>query len=244
MQDPFCHHPELRPLIKDPLASDLRNFEPQDLAVRHPELDISDFLVPKSAREAERHAYLAAHGAQDLWVFGYGSLCWDPAFQFEEVRRAKVTGFKRRFIVADIYGGRGTKDAPGLMAALDHSPDVQGACDGLAFRINGKTLESETPQIWARERAVSAYQQETVSVQLSDGVVQALTFVADHGAPIIRPEISREEQVRFLATGTGFLGNSFDYGVNLETNLGALGIKDPDLSDLLISARRHKQGLD
>lgn len=46
-------------------------------------------------------------------------MMWDPAFRFEEVPRAHVLSYARRFILKDIYGGRGTVDAPGLMVALD-----------------------------------------------------------------------------------------------------------------------------
>ena len=46
-----------------------------------------------------------------FWVFGYGSLMWDPAFRFAEVRRAHVPGYARRFILKDVYGGPGYTNA-------------------------------------------------------------------------------------------------------------------------------------
>jgi glutathione-specific gamma-glutamylcyclotransferase len=33
----------------------------------------------------------------DLWVFGYGSLLWKPAFEFAESRPATVRGWHRSF---------------------------------------------------------------------------------------------------------------------------------------------------
>src|SRR5271154_7152335 len=63
-------------------------------------------------------AILAEHDpAQDLWVFGYGSLIWNPAFEFVEKRVGLVHGFHRRFCLWTQLG-RGSPAAPGLMLAL------------------------------------------------------------------------------------------------------------------------------
>src|ERR687898_152888 len=35
--------------------------------------------------------------ARSLWLFAYGSLIWNPAFQFAERRIATIYGYHRRF---------------------------------------------------------------------------------------------------------------------------------------------------
>ncbi|KAG8232666.1 hypothetical protein J437_LFUL011898 [Ladona fulva] len=37
------------------------------------------------------------HKEEAVWVFGYGSLCWFPGFEYKESVLGCVTGFKRRF---------------------------------------------------------------------------------------------------------------------------------------------------
>lgn len=106
-------------------------------------------------------------------MFAHGSLMWDPAIDFAEVRRAWLPGHARRFILCDIHGARGTRDAPGLMAALDRG----------------------------------------------DGC-----FLADHESDMIRGDLSRDEQVRYAATGTGFLDCSHDYLENIARKFAAFGI--------------------
>lgn len=32
-----------------------------------------------------------------LWVFGYGSLCWHPGFDFDDSATGYVKGFARKF---------------------------------------------------------------------------------------------------------------------------------------------------
>ena len=113
MADPFAAHPELRPLIRDPSQSVFRNYyavsKGKDVPNPAP-------TVPKmrsaEAREASRRVTLAGHMG-DLWVFAYGSLMWDPAMDFAEVRRAWLPAHARRFILCDIYGARGTNEVPG-----------------------------------------------------------------------------------------------------------------------------------
>jgi len=228
--DPFAHHPELRDKISDPLQSFFRSFDIAEMAERIRENGLpTDWWYSDGEREASRAQELANCWGKDLWVFAYGSLMWDPAFRFAEVRRAYVPGYARRFILKDVHGGRGTRAAPGLMAALDSGP----GCNGLVFRIEQGNLDAETEIIWRRERIGPGYLPTFVEATLSDRSIEALTFVADHDAPIIDAGLTRAEQIRYLATGTGFLGSSLDYLKNIAEHFSALGIEDEEVSELL-----------
>jgi cation transport protein ChaC len=228
--DPFVHHPELRGEIADPLQSSFRSFTTARLAEKMRELGLPvNWWHSDEAREALRAESLAGHRDADLWVFAYGSLMWDPAFRFAEVRRARVPDHARRFILKDTYGARGTFDAPGLMAALDRGP----GCDGLLFRIERDHVEEETEVLWRREQVGPAYTAAFVAAEASGESITALTFVADHAAEMIDAELTRDEQIRFLATGTGFLGTSLDYLKNIQLKFEALGIHDEEVATLL-----------
>lgn len=234
--DPFFHHPELRDKIADPQTSYLRGFTLVALAAKLQELGLQvDWWHSDADREAMRMRALARRTDGDLWVFGYGSLMWDPGFHFAEVRRAFVPDHARRFILKDVRGGRGTSAAPGLMAALDRGP----GCQGLAFRIDRALVEAETEALWRREQIGPAYVASFVRAELSDTTVEALTFVADHDAALIDAGISRDDQIRFLATGTGFLGSSLDYIRNIAGHFATLGIEDADVTALLRAAEAH-----
>jgi cation transport protein ChaC len=234
-RDPFHHHPELRAEISDPLESFFRSFSTDRLVEKTQELGMPVWWYSDEDREALRAAALRDRPAGDLWVFAYGSLMWDPAIRFAEVRRAHVRDYARRFILKDIYGARGTAEAPGLMAALD----AGGGCDGLAFRIARERVDEETEVLWRREQVGPAYRAVFVDASIAGHEVKALAFVADHDAELIDATLTREEQIRFLATGTGFAGSSMDYLRNVQEKLAALGIDDADVDDLLRDARSY-----
>lgn len=238
--DPFSHHPELRDRIADPAQSYMRSFTTADLAAKMAEMDLpQNWWHPDEAREAMRAETLADRRDADLWVFGYGSLMWDPGFHFAEVRRARLPDYARRFILKDIYGARGTVEAPGLMAALDKGP----GCDGLLFRIARGRIEEETEVLWRREMIGPAYAATFVGAVAGDGPVAALTFVADHDADLIDASLTREEQIRYLATGTGFLGTSLDYIRNIAEKFAALGIDDEEVASLLRETEAYTSGI-
>ena len=48
----------------------------------------------------------------DVWLFGYGSLLWKPAFEYVESRMASVRGYHRSFCIR--VACCGTRDLPGL----------------------------------------------------------------------------------------------------------------------------------
>ncbi|MGG7645410.1 gamma-glutamylcyclotransferase [Rhodovulum sp. YNF3179] len=226
--DPFAHHPELRARIKSPETSFFRDFTLDGMIAEHPHME--EFRA-KFHTDAEREALRAkalAGREGDLWVFAYGSLMWDPALRFAEVRRAHLDGYARRFMLKD-EGARGSKEAPGLMAALDRGE----GCEGLAFRIREAEVGAETEILFRREMIGPAYLAKFVTVRLDETEVAALTFLANHASPDIDPQIPHSDQVRHIATGHGILGSNRDYLVNVVEHFAHLGIEDPHCSTLL-----------
>lgn len=239
MSDPFRHHPGLRGKIKPAAESFFRDITVDKVRAIMAERGIEDRFpyYPDATREALRAEALAGHSG-DLLVFAYGSLLWDPALEFAEVRRARAPHHARRFILVDVYGGRGTEEAPGLMAALDEG----AGCDGLVFRIPAETVERETEILFRREMIGPGYHARRVPVVIDGVGARALTFVADHDDPLMRADITRAEQVRYAATGAGFLGTSYDYLANTVAHLAEMGIEDADASALLAEVRALRAG--
>ncbi|MEX3008189.1 gamma-glutamylcyclotransferase [Hoeflea sp. TYP-13] len=232
--DPFAHHPELQGKIVDPEVSFFRTFKPSDFDERMQAMGVpAHWRMTDDEREASRRKTLDGHLNDDLWVFAYGSLMWDPGFRFVEVLKAEVSGYSRSFCLKDELGGRGSREAPGLMAALDDGP----GCTGLAFRITKDQVDEETEILWRREMATGVYVPTIIGAETAEGTVKCVAFIANHQAKRIRRDLTREEQVRYIATGTGVLGTSLEYIENLAEHLTALGIDDQEVFSLLAAAK-------
>ncbi|MCH8532771.1 MAG: gamma-glutamylcyclotransferase [Saccharospirillum sp.] len=116
--------------------------------------------------------------------------------------------------------------------ALDRDKAGDG-CEGLAFRIPAHAVDAETEILWRREVIAPGYVPSFIQTDLADGPVQALTFIADHAVPDVRSDIDPVDQVRFIATGAGFLGTSREYLASIVDHFTHLGIADHHCSDLL-----------
>lgn len=230
MTDPFIHHPDLRDRIKPHAESFFRDFSTEKMQGVLDQHGITGFPFYSDAhRESLRADALADHNTGDLWVFAYGSLMWDPALDFAEVRRAFAPEHERRFILRDTYGGRGTNEAPGLMAALD----IGDGCEGLAFRISAETVEQETDILFRREMIAPGYHAVFIPIDIDNTRHRALTFIADHDTDLIAGDITESEQITCLTTGKGVLGTSYDYLQNVIAHLHDMGIPDPQLDALM-----------
>lgn len=119
------------------------------------------------------------------------------------------------------------------MAALDRGD----GCHGLAFRVPAESVEKETRNLWAREMVLPSYVPRLLPADLDGESVIALAFLADHDSDMIRGDLTRDQQVRYLATGIGFLGSSRDYLETIARQFDALRIDDPDVSSLLADVR-------
>lgn len=87
----------------------------------------------------------------ELWVFGYGSLCWYPGFEYSKCVTGYVRGYVRRFWQGNTEH-RGTKEKPGRVVTLVEQND--GITWGCAYKITGLTALSYLKQ---RECTLGGY---------------------------------------------------------------------------------------
>jgi cation transport protein ChaC len=192
--------------------------------------------------EAELDAELATTMAElepgaDLWLFGYGSLIWNPVIHFTERRAARITGYHRSYCIW-LELGRGSPEHPGLMLALDEGGD----CGGVAYRIPASEAAAEMRLVWRREMAGGAYRPAWVTADTVEGPVHALTFVMNHDFPRYVGALGEVEIAERVATASGMLGSCSAYLFDTIAALEALGLRDPmlDRIDALVRARQEQ----
>ncbi|TQV70061.1 gamma-glutamylcyclotransferase [Aliiroseovarius halocynthiae] len=162
-----------------------------------------------------------------MWVFGYGSLMWNPGFDHDEALVATLPDYHRSFCMRSIHH-RGTEEHPGLVLALD---ELDGAhCQGLAFRARRGTHDQTMADLRERELVSSAYLEKRLMIDLSDGrQVEAVTYVIDPDH-VQYCQIELAEQAQIISAAVGGRGPNTEYLYNTSNHLTELGIEDEDLS--------------
>ncbi|MBE7419395.1 MAG: gamma-glutamylcyclotransferase [Ideonella sp.] len=172
----------------------------------------------------------------DLWVYGYGSLMWDPGFHFAEVRLADLHGYQRRFSYKT-HIARGTREQPALMLTLERAPDEHCCCRGLVFRIAGAAAEVESGMLWRREMLRGGYRPVLLPVSTPQGEVTALVMTANPAHADYAGELPLDETAAIIATAAGVAGTNRDYLEQLALQIDRLGIDDPYIARLLQQVR-------
>lgn len=183
---------------------------------------LSDEDIDASCRDT-----LAGAPPGDVWVFGYGSLIWNPTIHFTEKRVGHVTGYHRRFCLWT-HLGRGNPECPGLLLGLEHG----GSCSGLAFRIPTDQAEHECRILWHREMISGSYVPRWVDVRTDTGPVRAIAFIINREHMRYAGRLSDEKVADAIAKAEGSLGNCADYLINTADHLEKLGILDAPLRHL------------
>ena len=175
----------------------------------------------------------------DVWIFGYGSLIWNPAIHFAEQRCGRVHGWHRSYCMRTNLG-RGSEEHPGLMLALDRG----GSCNGVAFRIPAEIAEQETETVWRREMVGRAYHARWLTVRTDAGTVKAIGFVMNRSHERYCGSLPEDQAAAIIDTARGFLGTCAEYLFNTIDHLDALGIPDSGLARIKrrILARRAASG--
>ncbi len=170
-----------------------------------------------------------------LWVFGYGSLMWNPEFPVAEKCIARLEGFHRSFCMRSIHH-RGTDADPGLVLALDAAKGAN--CLGLGFRVSDGAEEQTIAALRERELVSSAYLEAELPVILHHGqVVRALTYIIDPDHVQYCGGLPLEDQAQIIAHAVGGRGPNTEYLYNTTNHLQELGIDDPELSWLATRVR-------
>ena len=161
-----------------------------------------------------------------LWVFGYGSLLWDPGFTPVRKVKARLHDYHRSFCMLSIHH-RGTEDDPGLVLALD--TQAGGQCTGVAFEVAADEEDTVLAYLRERELISSAYYEDTVELRTDDGeTITALAYIInrDHEQYC---QFDLEKQAQMIAHAVGGRGPNTEYLFNTVSHLDELGIKDDDL---------------
>ena len=198
--------------------------------------------LDSAALAASRETAMARRPAGPVWVFGYGSLIWNPAFEPADRRRAVLHGYRRAFCFWTV-SARGTPERPGLGLGLEAAPGAR--CGGVALRIAGATEAADIETLWAREMYSAVYRPAWVPVFAAEAPdepdpepLTALAFVIDPAHPQYCPPLGADRQARIIAGAAGKFGPCADYLADMVAHLAEAGEPAAELEVLLERVRR------
>jgi cation transport protein ChaC len=158
----------------------------------------------------------------DFWVFGYGSLMWNPGFEHQEAVKARLFGYHRALCIHS-HHYRGTKERSGLVMGLDRG----GSCVGMAFRVAGNEKSAVVEYLHRREMISHVYKERHLTARVHDGrIVRAMAYVADQGHEQFAGHLSVEDAARIVSGAVGTAGRNEDYVMNTVGHLREIGIHD------------------
>lgn len=163
--------------------------------------------------------------AQDLWVFAYGSLLWNPGFPFVESQPARICGYHRSLCVLS-HVHRGTPERPGLVLGLDRG----GACLGLGYRVHSGDAAEALAYLRAREQVTAVYREAQLPVTLRDGrTVRGVAYVVDREHPQYSRRLPLDVVLAHVRRGIGRSGANIEYVLASHARLRQMGIRDKAL---------------
>jgi cation transport protein ChaC len=172
----------------------------------------------------------------DFWVFGYGSLVYNPGIAVAERRRATLHDYRRRFCMWSIHH-RGSEADPGLVLALE--PHAGARCDGLALRPADP--DAALKALRERELVSSAYHETTVELVAEDGTrFASIAYVIDPTHRQYAPDLTLERQAEVIARAEGGQGPNCEYLYDSVAGLAALDVRESELDWLVARVQQMR----
>lgn len=165
---------------------------------------------------------------RDLWIFAYGSLIWNPEFDYTEKRPARVHGWHRALKMWSRVN-RGTPEQPGLVFGMLSG----GSCRGVAFRVPRREGAAVIERLWDREMLTGVYDPRWLPCHTERGVVNALAFTLSRKSPNFTGTLSDTTYRRIFAQACGRYGTTLDYAWRTLQHLREHDIHDHALERLL-----------
>lgn len=219
-------------------ADPVENMTDDPLPADYPPAFIESRLLTDDELAASRDAALAGWDrTSDLWLFGYGSLIWNPGLPTVEAVPAKVHGFHRGLYLWSRVN-RGTPEQPGLVLALDRG----GSCTGMAFRLSAEGAMPHIDTLWKREMAMGSYRVAWLPCFLADGRrVDALAFVMRRDVPAYTGKLCDSVVRHVFGCASGRYGTTLDYVSRTVKALRECGMPDRALEALLLRCEQDRE---
>ncbi|KAK4490888.1 hypothetical protein RD792_001603 [Penstemon davidsonii] len=178
-----------------------------------------------------------------FWVFGYGSLVWNPGFEVDEKVIGLIKDYRRVFDLACI-DHRGTPEHPARTCTLEeYKGDV---CWGAAYCVRGGPEKEKAAMAYLERREceydhktlVDFYKEDDSEKPYVTGVIVFTSTPCKISNKYYLGPAPLEDMARQIATAHGPCGNNRDYLFLLEKALFDIGHEDDSIIELANEVRK------
>jgi len=184
--------------------------------------------MDREDRKNSKMNILKSNTSDEIWIFGYGSLMWDPRIKFLEKMAGTLLGYHRDFCVWTQLA-RGSAQMPGLGLGLESG----GSCKGVLFKIDPKFAETELQKVWERELYTAVYNPIWGKVSSSKKSIRAISFITNKNHMQYCGEMNLRDRAYYIRSATGKNGPCIEYLKNTIMYLAKSGSNDAYLNQLL-----------
>lgn len=178
-----------------------------------------------------------------FWIFGYGSLVWNPGFQYDEKVIGYIKDYKRVFDLACI-DHRGTPEHPARTCTLEYSEGT--LCWGAAYCVRGgPEIEAAAMQYLERRECeydhkitVDFYKEGEDHEPLVTGVIVFMSTPDTVSNKYYLGPAPLDKMAWQIATAVGPCGNNREYLFLLEKAMHAIDHEDDYVIELANEVRR------
>lgn len=210
--------------------------ESQDFAKTYSALE-NLFWTPAQLDASLNHMIETCPKDQGIWIFGYGSLIWNPLLEYAEVQPAHLKGWQRDFNIR-LLAGRGSEHTPGRMLGLK----PEGETLGLAFRLSDDNARCELQLLWMREMLAGVYTPKWCPLSLADGrEIFGITFITDSKHPLYESNSTLNTVAALISQASGSLGSNAEYLFSLDSALEQHRMPDSNITELARCVRQIQQ---
>jgi cation transport protein ChaC len=156
-----------------------------------------------------------------MWIFGYGSLMWNPDFIYIEKKEAILIGYKRNFCIKT-HTHRGCVNNYGIVLGLEE--DQLSSCKGILFKVTEENYKLIKEKLDKRELLEKSYTDKIIKIKTTTETINALTYISNNKSEFYI-DVHCEKKAEIIKSAEGFSGKNIDYYLNTLDKLKDMGVE-------------------
>lgn len=165
------------------------------------------------------------------WIFAYGSLMWNPNFEYNEKKICVLKNYKRSFDLKATEH-RGTIDNPGLVLTI--RKEMGESCVGVCFGIEeNKWIDVYSYLIQRELRGeIKPYKFVNKNVFENNKTIKAKTLLTDNKNILLLNNLTDKKRAEIISKAYGNSGSNIDYYLNTVYFLKKIGVEKDNIYNI------------